>query len=161
MANKKNTSKKPKKEIKDSVDITDIKASEPEVETTSGNEDKNSELKIQKPFKERYADFVTNHKIPIVSFCYKLINIDFKKYKEDPYGLSADTFFLKEATNKKRFILRIVYLISLILLGISLLALGIAFATGVIPLEGLGTNGSSLMAGITMAIGVVILGCFI
>ncbi len=161
MANKKNTSKKPKKEIKDSVDVSDIKKEEAEQVSTSKSEKQETELKTQRSFKERYVDFVTNHRVPIVSFCYRLNHVDFKKYKEDPNGLSNDTLFIKDASNKKRFILRIVYLIVMILLGLTAIGLGVCFVTGAIPLGSMGQNGISITSGMFMAFGIVILGFFI
>ncbi len=158
----KNTSKKPKKEIKDSVDVSDIKVDE-KVETSTIKEGK--ELKTKRPFKERYVDFVTEHKVPIVSYCHQLNHVDYKRYKENPTGLSNDTLFIKNASNKKRFFLKITYLILMIIIGLLLIVLGGLFMANVFDLGSLsgpdGNNGRSLLSGAFMAIGIIMIGIFI
>ncbi len=157
----KNTSKKPKKEIKDSIDVTDIKVEENE-KTTESTE---KELKTHRPFKERYVEFVTEHKVPIVSYCYQLFHVDLKRYKEKPQELSSDTLFVKNASNKKRFFLKLTYLFLMIIIGILLIVLGGLFMSNVFDLGQLstpdGTNGRALLSGAFMAIGIIMIGIFI
>ncbi len=157
----KNSSKKPKKEIKDSIDVTDIKVEQKE-ETPKVEQ---KEVKTYRPFKERYVEFVTEHKVPIVSYCHQLFHVDLKRYKEKPQELSSDTLFVKNASNKKRFFLKLTYLLSMLIIGIFLFILGCLFMANVFYLGSLSTNdginGRSLLSGAMMAIGVIILGIFI
>lgn len=149
--------KKAKKEIKDSIDVEEHQAQE----EIAKEEQKATLASTEKrPFKERYADFVTSHKVPIVSYCHKLFRNDLNNYKSNPSGLSNDTMFIKNASNKKRFFLRLSYLIGMILLGILFIVLGVLFVTQVIDISGAG-NGVSYISGGFMAIGSIILGIFI
>lgn len=150
--------KKPKKEIKDSIDVEVQQAQEELAKEEQGAAES---PKTKKPFNERYADFVTAHKIPVVSFCHQLFKVDLRNYKQNPSGLSNDTMVIKNASNKKRFFLRLSYLIGMLLLGFALIALGILFVSGVINTGAMTESGLAYLSGGLMAIGVVIIGIFI
>ncbi len=156
--------KKGKKVIKDSVDVDQSKQSE-EVQV---QQEKNNDKKAKRSFGEKYKDFVTEHKVPILSYCYVLFHRDLLAYKKDPKGQSTDSKFLKNLTNKKRFWLKLSYLIGMFVLAIALIAIAILWLTNVIPngselINGqyISSNVSKYVSGGLMAIAFIILGILI
>ncbi len=153
MANK----KKNKKEIKDSVDIHDIEALKQQENNKKNIEEDIREEKI----KISFIDYINDKRIPIYTYCRKLFKYDFKNMKENPNELSEDTLFIKNVSNKKRFILKIIYLISMLLIAILLLVISILLLTGIIGSFSPDVASNTYIPGILMAFSIVILLFFI
>ncbi len=156
MAN--NKKKKNKKEIKDSIDIQDIQAQQQQEE--NNKKESTSDQKESKPF--NFIEFMDEHKVPIISYVYKLFKYDLNNFKNSPNDKSEDTFFLKNVSNKSRFFIKIAYLIIMILLAALFITFGVLFILNVFDIESFSQNsGNNYLAAMFMAVGVVILGFFI
>lgn len=153
MANK----KKNKKEIKDSIDIEDIiAAKEQEEKNKHIEEPEKTQIK-----KVSFFEFFQDKRIPIYSYCKKLIKYDYKNMKENPNGLSEDTSFIKNSTNKKRFITKTIYLIFMMIIAITLFVISILLLTSTIGSFNPTVASNSYIPGILMAISIVIILFFI
>lgn len=149
MANKKNT----KKEIKDSIDVHDIVVEKKKDEVV--NEGQNQKIKYS------FIDFINEKRIPIYTYCRKLFKSDLKRMKEDPNGLSEDTLFIKDVSNKKRFILKTIYLVSALLIAIILFIISVLLLVGVIGSFNQSVAENFYIPGILMAFSIVIFLFFI
>ena len=155
MAN--NKKKKNKKEIKDSIDIQDIQAQKQDESIKKENIEKEKE---SKPF--NFIDFIDEHKVPIISYVYKLFKYDLNNFRSNPNDKSEDTFFLKNVSNKSRFFIKIAYLTIMILFAALFITFGVLFILNVFDIESFNQNsGNNYLAAMFMAVGVVILGFFI
>lgn len=149
--------KKNKKEIKDSVDINDIII-------LKEQENKKDEDQIEVKNKDKsfsFSDFLNDKRIPIYSYCRKLFKYDLKNMKEKPEGISEDSTFIKGATNKKRFITKLIYLISMLIIAFTLLTISILLLLGSIGSFDPSVASNTYLPGVLMALSLVVLLFFI
>lgn len=163
MANNKKSNKNSKKKvIKDSIDIEQIEEQKRKEQDLKSDLEPNKE-KV-KTTRRCFTDFLLEKRVPIASFIYKLHKIDRNNAKENPKEKAPDGLILKGLTNKNKFILKIIYFIIMLLIGISIIVVGSLIAANIIQLtaEGNGSSQSnSFLAGGLMALGIIILGFFI
>lgn len=145
MANK----KKGKKEIKDSVDVQDIV-----IENNTKIEKNNEE--ISQVSRTSFKEFIKEKRIPIYTYIYKLVTVDYKNYKSDPNGMSDNTMLLKDISNKKRFLLKLIYLMFALIIATILLVFSILLLIGVIGDLNPDNAENAYIPGIMMAFAIVI-----
>lgn len=143
MASKKNK----KMQMKDSVDIHEIKN-----DVVEHDNKENQEIK-----KVSFKETISNFRFPIYTYLKKLIKNDFKEYKNNPNGESEDSALLKNITNKKRFFIKLSYFICALLISISLIVISVLLLVGTIGSLNFSNGTSTYIPAFLMALGFVII----